>query len=376
MSERILFVDDEKFVLETFRRNLHRHFQVETAEGPLAALKQFENNGPFAVVVSDLKMPNMSGVELLGLVRNRWPETVRIMLTGQADLDAAMGAVNQGSIFRFLTKPCAPDALLKAVQDGLSQYRLIMAEKQLLHGTLRGCIQVMSELLGLVSPEAFGRGEQCKTLILDMAQILGLGGKWKYELAAMLSQIGCISLPQEILERKIAGEALSPEEEQIFLMHPAIAGNLLRNIPRLESVAEMVAEQELPLAKNPNPGARMLKTALDYTDLVARGLDDVSALLALRQQPAVYDPKVVAALEESLARRKQSEVRSVAISELREGMLLVENVVSGRGAVLMEKGQVITRAALERFVNFGTILGVQEPIQVLVKTEADQKPDS
>jgi CheY-like chemotaxis protein len=374
MSERILFVDDEKFVLETFRRNLHRHFQVETAEGPMAALKQLENNGPFAVVVSDLKMPNMSGVELLGVVRNRWPDTVRIMLTGQADLDAAMGAVNQGAIFRFLTKPCSPDILLRAVQDGLAQHRLVMAERQLLHGTLRGCIQVMSELLGLVSPEAFGRGEQCKPLVLDMVRILGLGGKWKFELAAMLSQIGCISLPQEILERKISGEELSPEEAQIFLMHPAIAGNLLRNIPRLESVAEMVADQELPLAKNPCIGARILKTALNYTDMIAQGMDTGQALAVLREQSAVHDPRVVAALEESLNRHELSEVRSLAISELREGMLLVENVVSGRGVVLMEKGQALTRAALERFVNFGTILGVQEPIHVLVKTEKESPP--
>jgi len=115
VSERILFVDDEKFVLETFRRTLHRHFTIETAEGPVAALKQLEANGPFAVIVSDLKMPNMSGVELLSAVKSRYPDTIRIMLTGQGDLDAAMAAVNQGAIFRFLTKPCSPDALLSAL---------------------------------------------------------------------------------------------------------------------------------------------------------------------------------------------------------------------------------------------------------------------
>jgi FixJ family two-component response regulator len=370
VSEKVLFVDDEKFVLETFRRNLHKHFNLETAEGPMAALKLLETSGPFAVVVSDLKMPKMTGVELLGAVKNRWPDTVRIMLTGHGDLDAAIAAVNQGAIFRFLTKPCAPEALLTAVNDGLRQYRLLMSEKQLLHGTLRGCIQVMSELLGLVSPEAFGRGERGKPLVMDMVGVLGLEGGWKYELAAMLSQIGCVSLPSEILERRLGGATLSAEEEQIFLMHPAIGGNLLENIPRLQGVAQMVADQELPLEKNPCPGGRILKAAMDYTDMSGRGMSDREILLRMREQPRIYDSKVLEALAVALERRAKSEIRGLEISELREGMTLVEHVQSVKGTVLMEKGQTITRAALERFVNFGTILGVKEPIYVLVKTES------
>jgi len=367
MAERILFVDDEKFVLETFRRNLHKHFNIETAEGPMAALTQLENNGPFAVIVSDLKMPKMTGVELLSVVKARYPDTIRIMLTGQGDLGAAVAAVNQGAIFRFLTKPCTPEALLNAVNEGLRQHRLIMAERQLLHGTLRGCIQVLSELLALASPKAFGRGEQSKALVADMVQILGLEGAWKYELAAMLSQIGCISLPPEILERKISGEKFSIDEEQIFLMHPGIAGNLLRNIPRLESVAEMVAGQELPLADGPNPGARILKAALDFTDMVSLGLPNDEALSRMRALPKVYDARVVNALSEALDRRTNSEIRGLDISELREGMLLVEPIQNAQGVVLMDKGQTITSAALARFVNFGTILGIKEPIYVLAK---------
>jgi len=110
MSEKILFVDDEKFVLDTFRRNLRKHFEIETAEGSMAAFDQLERNGPFAVVVSDLKMPKMNGVEFLSMVKTRYPDSIRIMLTGQGDLNTAVAAVNQGSIFRFLTKPCSPDA--------------------------------------------------------------------------------------------------------------------------------------------------------------------------------------------------------------------------------------------------------------------------
>lgn len=243
----ILFVDDEKFVLETFQRNLRDKFDLETAEGPKSALKKLEAKD-FAVVVADMRMPHMSGAELLEVVKNRWPQTVRIMLTAYADIDNAMKAVNHGAVFRFLLKPCAPDSLMRALTDALEQHRLLVAEKQLLHGTLRGCVQVMSELLELANPTAYGRGERAKALIVAMAKFLGVKTLWKYELAAMLSQIGCLSLPQDILDRQ-AGELLSPEEGQIFLMHPAIAANLLRNLPRLEEIAEMVADQEAPHAQ-------------------------------------------------------------------------------------------------------------------------------
>jgi CheY-like chemotaxis protein len=374
MSERILFVDDEKFVLETFRRNLRNRFEIETAGSGLDAMRIMDSSGPFAVVVSDLKMPVMDGVELLGVIKNRWPDTVRIMLTGHADLDTAISAVNKGAIFRLLTKPCTPDALLSAVNDGLQQYRLITSERQLLHGTLRGCIQVLSELLGLVSPKAFGRAEKAKPLVAGMVQILGLEGSWRYELAAMLSQIGCISLPMDILERKISGEALSKEEQEIFLMHPSIAGNLLRHVPRLESVVEMVSEHELPLRKNPCAGARILKAALDFTDLDNVGTSPADALLRMREMPDVYDARVLSALAEVVERRQLSEIRSVMINDLREGMLLMDPVLSGKGAILMDRGQSITLAGLELIRNFGTILGVKEPLYVLARKE--QKPES
>lgn len=371
MSDRILFVDDEKFVLETFRRNLRKHFEIETAASGLDALQLMESNGPFAVVVSDLKMPVMNGVEFLGIVRTRWPDTVRIMLTGHADLDTAISAVNKGAIFRLLTKPCAPDALLAAVNDGLRQYRLVMSERQLLHGTLRGCIQVLSELLALASPKAFGRAEKAKPLMADMATLFGLEGGWKYELAAMLSQVGCLSLPMAVLEKKISGQELTDEERGIFLMHPGIAGNLLRHIPRLEGVVEMVSEHELPLDRNPCTGARMLKASLDFADLENAGVAAEEALQRMREAVGVYDGRVVSALAEVVTRRQRSEILSVGIGELAEGMLLMEPVLSGKGVVLLEKGQAVTFAVLELMRNFGTILGVKEPLYVLARKEGE-----
>lgn len=134
MSEKVLkvlFVDDEALILDAFRRSLRDEFAVNTAVGGEQGLAEIRSNGPFGVVVSDMRMPGMGGAEFLAEVRAKAPDTVRILLTGHADLDAAIDAVNRGNIFRFLTKPCEKSVLIEAVQKGLEQYRAIVAGKEL-----------------------------------------------------------------------------------------------------------------------------------------------------------------------------------------------------------------------------------------------------
>ena len=104
MHEKILFVDDEPAVLEGYKRALHKEFQPDTAVGAQEALTTIAKNGPYAVVVSDMRMPDMDGVQLLSRISTISPTTVRVMLTGHADLQSAIGAVNEGRIFRFLTR--------------------------------------------------------------------------------------------------------------------------------------------------------------------------------------------------------------------------------------------------------------------------------
>ena len=114
MSEKILFVDDEPDLLAAYQRHLRKAFEIETAEGPERGLEAVTERGPFAVIVSDLRMPNMDGIQFLSLVKKKTPNSVRIMLTGCADLETSIAAVNEGNIFRFLTKPCQPNTLVKS----------------------------------------------------------------------------------------------------------------------------------------------------------------------------------------------------------------------------------------------------------------------
>lgn len=106
LKPRILLVDDEPNVLSALARQLHPLYQVSLTPSPEEGLLLLEREGPFAVVLSDMRMPKMDGATFLKHVRERSPDTIRLLLTGHADLESAIAAVNEGQVFRFLTKPC------------------------------------------------------------------------------------------------------------------------------------------------------------------------------------------------------------------------------------------------------------------------------
>jgi len=133
---RVLCVDDEPLLLAGLSAALHGRYEVTTARSGPEALRRLFECGPFAVVVADLKMPDMDGIRFLSQVRDMAPDTVRILLTGHADLDSAIGAVNQGYIFRFLKKPCPTEVLLMALEDGVNQARLVTRDRELLEKRL------------------------------------------------------------------------------------------------------------------------------------------------------------------------------------------------------------------------------------------------
>ena len=165
MAEKILLVDDDNNILDGYRRSLSREFVMETAMGGQQALKLAADNGPYAVVVSDMRMPGMDGIQLLSKIKAQSPDTIRVMLTGNADIDTAINAINEGNIFRFLNKPCSKEMMAKTLTAALVQYRLVTAEKQLLEQTLSGSIQVLTEVLSLVNPAAFSRAERARRYI-------------------------------------------------------------------------------------------------------------------------------------------------------------------------------------------------------------------
>lgn len=377
MAEKVLFVDDDPNILAAFQRQLRKRFIVETALGGEKGLEAIAGRGPFPVVVSDLRMPVMDGIQFLSRVRAVSPDSVRMMLTGNADLHAAIGAVNEGNIFRFLTKPCAPEMLVAAIEAGIEQYRLITAERELLQKTLRGSIKVLTEVLSLLNPVAFGRATRIARYVKEIALQIQAPRVWQLETAATLSQIGCIILPEEALKKLYRGEPFTPEESQLFNMHPFVASDLLANIPRMQGIAEIIAFQEKHFDGSGIPheprsgrdiplGARILKVVLDFDNLEAGGAPRDGILLELRNRAGYYDPRVLAALEAVIAAEEGYEVRLVTLAQLMNGMILAQDVSTRDGRLLLARGYQISSTVSARLKNFAEKPGIEEPIRVLV----------
>jgi response regulator RpfG family c-di-GMP phosphodiesterase len=376
---KILCVDDEPNILEAYQRSLRKQFRIETAINGEQGLEVIAKNGPFAVIVADMRMPGMDGVQLLMKVKDQAPDTVRIMLTGNADQRTAIDAVNEGCIFRFLTKPCSPEMLAKALIAGLEQYRLITSERELLQNTLTGSVKVLTDLLSLVSPTAFSRASRVRRLASEMAARLKIPNPWQVEIAAMLSQIGCLTIPEEMLTKIYRGQSLTSEEAQMFHAHPQIGHDLIARIPRLETVATIIAYQEKRYDGTGIPrddkcgeeipvGARILKVALDFDRLASRRLETAEAFAAIEAKGDRYDPAVIKALKAVLAEEIKYQVKSVAIEELNPGMILARNVTSSTGMVLMAEGQEVSPYLCKRVQNLASRGAVQALVKVLVPT--------
>ncbi|GAB6143561.1 HD domain-containing phosphohydrolase [Desulfocicer niacini] len=377
MNRRILIVDDEQNLLNSLKRQLRKHFHIETALGPEQGLNCIKTQPPFAVIVSDLRMPVMDGIEFLAQAAKLKPHSVRIMLTGNADLQNAIKAVNEGNIYRFLTKPCAIELLANVLNQAVEQYRLITAEKELLNQTLKGSIKVMSELLSLVNPEALGRSSRIRRYATDISKQLGISNLWLIETAAMLSQIGCVLLPEETIKKLYQGQQLTPDESQLFDMHPGIAANLITKIPRMQPVADIIAFQDKRFDGSDQPegarkgkdlplGARILKVILDFDMLESKGFRQDKALAQLKKQWKWYDPSILKALEIFLGGKRRYIEKKIPLTSLKAGMLLSEDITTSKGQLLISRGEEVSPILIKRLTNFASKTKIKEPICVSV----------
>jgi DNA-binding NtrC family response regulator len=126
----VLCVDDEPRVVEGLALHLRRRYQVLTANGAQSALEILMDKGAQALIVSDMRMPGIDGGELLRRVQQLYPDMTRILLSGEPGRDAADSAIDEGQIFRYLTKPCPPDQLLAAVAAGVAHHRSLVAARR------------------------------------------------------------------------------------------------------------------------------------------------------------------------------------------------------------------------------------------------------
>lgn len=379
MNRKVLLVDDDVNLLESFRRQLRKTVELTCAEGPKAGIEAAAKQGPFAVVVSDYNMPAMNGVDMLRVIRHGSPDTVRVLLTGHADLEIAINAVNEGNIFRLLTKPCPPEVIEKTLGDALRHHDLITAEKELLEKTLKGSVAVLCDLISLVKPDVFGRVSRILPFLRGVSRRLSDPRPWETETAAMLSVVGFITLPDSLIGKVEHGKPLAEGELQQFLGHPAFGARLVAKIPRMERVAQIVAYQEKLFEGGGVPkdevkgeaiplGSRILKAVVDFDILIANGLAKADAITKLDRRKGAYDPAVVAALAEVIKEQARYTLRKVHLIGMTPGMVLAEDLYGVRGEetiLLMAKGREVNETVIEYLVDNSRTMKINQPVAVV-----------
>ena len=374
---KILFVDDDPNILSGFERIFRKHFTICTAPDAESAYKIITGGeGPFAIVVSDMRMPGVDGVQFLAKVREMSPDTIRIMLTGLSDIEIAINAINEGSIFRFLTKPCPPDTMMKALLTGLQQYNLVTAEKVLLENTLKGSIQVLTDILAMTNPFAFSRAKRLRYFITAIGKKLEIDDLWQYEVAAMLSQIGCVTVPMEIVEKNFEGVELDPTEMHMLKEVPGTGRKLLEKIPRLEVVSTIIEKQEsepdfskikYPL-KNTDPvvlGILLLKAATDFDIFLCRKASKNKAIEMMRLSGVKYEQQIIDLLGEiEIPELENASTRLLKIENLLEGMVLAEDIKTEKGFLVVSKGYEATDILIRRLSNYCKQRIIKDSIRV------------
>ena len=376
MLPKILLVDDEKFVLSGYKRNLRNQFTVYTANSGELGLKIIKEKGPFSVVISDFKMPEMDGNKFLSKVKKISPDTVRIMLTGYADLTTTIDAVNEGNIFRLLTKPCTIEKLVSSINAGVKQYNLITNEHELLEKTFKGSIKLLTDILSTVNPTAFSRASRFQKFIPQISNLLHLENKWELEIASLLSQIGLVILPSEISEKKYSAQPLTKEQEKLFSTHPSVGKSLIENIPRLENIADAIYYQLHPFKPNNKSNtksgdslpiiSRILKVLNDFDTHVIAGDSFEDAFKKLKLNSNNYDPDVLVALDITISGIYEGlSLETVKIEDVQPGVIVASDIKNKSGIVLVTKGMEITGMLKSKLLNYAKLNNIDNEIKIL-----------
>jgi FixJ family two-component response regulator len=376
----VLVVDDEATTLETLAYQIGQDFRVMTAENGTAALDVLDAHGPFAAVVSDQKMPGMEGLELLEKVRDKHPDTVRVLHTAQTELAIAVSAINEGKVFSFLCKPCPTDDLRRTVREAVEHYHKVLAEREMLERTLQTSLHALFSWMEMVNPRAFARAERIRDLSQVLCRELDLPYTWHIEVAAMASQLGAVTLPPTVMDRLNRGFPLPDDEQKMTNALPEVAARLLHGIPKLDEVVDIMGALRAADPRRPDlpeevstapatPAVSVLRAAIEYQALVGRGVTVEGALAILERSPD-QDPTVLEALSRILGGALGSEnVRAVRVNELEVGMRIAEDVISVNGVTLVGRGVRVSPTLLERLIEVKRNAQVAEPILIDVSEE-------
>lgn len=371
---KVLFVDDQDEVLEDIKVQVSDVCDPYGATTSEEGLEIFEKEGPFTVVVSDQILPGVDGADFLAQVIRRDPHVSTMLLTGHANYADAMTAVNDGHVFRLLEKPYSPATLRDAIIAGERQRDLMVAERVLLHETLVGAVNALTETLATVKPRFFGRAKRVKRLAGEIARKLEFPHPWQVETAAVFSQMASITLPEEEAENVFLRKRLRPQIIALVDKFPQVIDHLLGHIPRLEEVREILDclfGNPLPYQK---PGKEevyqafeILDAALEYDYLEVEGHDSEVIIGTLKAGSKKFNAEVIEAITQLQQKSKtRYVVNELPLDDLRVGMRLAEDLSLDTAMLVAPKGTDITKHFLQVLHNYDSCYD-RSPFPKLIK---------
>jgi response regulator RpfG family c-di-GMP phosphodiesterase len=379
---RILVVDDEAPMLNLLSSALGDAYTVETAANGHDALVRLRAEETFAVLVADLIMPGMSGIELLAECEKLSPLTVRIVLTGDPKRQAVIEAVNRGHIFQFIAKPVELELLRATIEMGVRRHEILAAEHDLCDTTLRTSINLLLDVLSTLDAQSFELSQRVRRSVRSYASMLRLPNAWELEMAAALARIGTATLPSGLLAKIGDAEAeITLREQELVDRVPLMGWQMLKGVPRLGRIAEAVRYQAKHFDGSGRPadavageqiplGGRILKVFMDRAALELEGVGKAAAHQQMAARAGVYDPAVLASSFQCFPDYILSgisateQVRMLTAEDLQPGQVIVAEIRTDEGLVFVAAGTRLTPHLVQRIRNHVATGNLKEPFCV------------
>jgi response regulator RpfG family c-di-GMP phosphodiesterase len=388
MSSSILIIDDDVNLLSAMKRQLRGKFLIITAQGGEEAVALLSETKDLpAVILCDMRMGGMNGVETLRRAKDLSPESVRMMLTGNADMQTAIDAINNGNIFRFLTKPCAPEVLEAGLEAAMEQHRLIVAERELLETTLVGSIKVMMDVLALAYPQGYSRATRIRQWVRKLNTSANMPHRWQLDIAAMLAPLGMLSVPDEVLMKVHLHMPLTDTEQWLVDRAPEMARDIIANVPRLNGVAQIVYLQNKgfdgsgPPENGPVGGdipidARLLKILNDLGETCKNMAPGIADFAVLEANPERYDLTLLRKVKATLIvpeETTKAAKRRLTTALLLPGMDLADDVVNREGRLILAGLTPLSEQHIDRLRNLAKLRLIEDTIVVFADSSTELK---
>jgi FixJ family two-component response regulator len=376
MSNRVMLVDDDRLLLNSIVRNLGFDFDISVAENGPEAIDLLTTDSRYTVIVTDMRMPGMDGIQFIEAARPLAPEAVFVMLTGNHDLNCAIQAVNDGQVFRFLNKPCEMAVIKQAITAGQRQYELQRSEKDLLNKTCAGAISMLTDVLAASHSEHFSRIELYGRSLDAIRQSVGIADRWEYRLASKLALVGFACLRHEDIKRFLELHPRQAEWKALHERSAEIGSRLLQRIPRLETVASIIELHPSTKGEHchTNPktekaiaqtGATLLQVAFVWDALIGRGQGKQQTLADMKEVLPELMEEYLEALKNLPTMTEELQERESPLSELQADMVLARDVTGTDGATLLRAGTRLSEAWIERLREYNSQQNFLRPIYVV-----------